>query len=93
MFQSTFHGTTNNGVLENKKLFPYLKEVVQSMAAIKRKAPLATRYHNFKEFHPKSFRDFANACNFNNKETLAQRPAALTKRDSNTCFLINTASF
>ena len=85
MFQSTFPGITNIIALENKKLFPYLKEIVQSMAAIKRKAPLATRSHNFKESHPKSFRTFANACNFNNKETLAQRPATLTKRDSNTC--------
>ena len=88
MFQSTFPGITNIIALENKKLFPYLKEIVQSMAAIKRKAPLATRSHNFKESHPKSFRTFANACNFNNKETLAQRPATLTKRNSNTCVFL-----
>ena len=88
MFQSTFPGITNIIALENKKLFPYLKEIVQSMAAIKRKAPLATRSHNFKESHPKSFRTFANACKFNNKETLAQRPATLTKRDSNTCVFL-----
>ena len=88
MFQSTFPGITNIIALENKKLFPYLKEIVQSMAAIKRKAPLATRSHNFKESHPKSFRTFTNACNFNNKETLAQRPATLTKRDSNTCVFL-----
>ena len=58
------------------------------MAAIKRKAPLATRSHNFKESHPKSFRTFASTCNFNNKETLAERPATLTKRDSNTCVFL-----
>ena len=88
IFQSTFPGITNTIALENKKLFIYLKETVQSMAAIKRKAPLATRSHNFKESHPKSFRTFGNACNFNNKETLAQRPATLTKRDSNTCVFL-----
>ena len=37
MFQSTFPGITNIIALENKKLFPYLKEIVQSMAAVKKK--------------------------------------------------------